>query len=813
MWDPDGPGPAGEQLVLCGQFYVASSPEITNVARWDGTQWQPIGKSFDGAVYAVAVHDGRLFAGGAFTTMDEKPMKLIAQWSGAAWEPLGTGISTNSAFVTTLTSFGGSLIVGGEFSQAGAVANTNGIARWDGASWSSIGGVAGQVSDVIRFSNGLAVVGIFAGAGGVPARNVAYWDGVKWTAFGTGIPGAVMCAAVFENELVVGGSFTTASGSPTNFLARWNGSQWLPLANQSSRYWTRVIAMTVHRGELYIGGILRNDQYVSANVQKWNGTTWTDLPEAFDFLRVTTLFGIGDDVFAIGTGDPSKARLWNGESWRAIGSGFSGAVLASTTFRGELVVGGQFDTAGGVGARNIARWDGNSWRPLGSGTDGRVTALVEFNGNLIAGGYFREAGGKGVVYLARWNGDNWAAMHPPGTVVGSSGFVGDLVVYQGALFGCGQLHVAGSTSTHAIGRWDGTQWQPVGDGILYSNREVRRLVVYGSDLVAGGTYFRSGSVSMNCVGRWDGLKWSPLGLGLGRDSAPSVDAMEVVNSELIVGGLFTSAGGLPLRGLVKWNGQQWSALSNQKFDGSVEAMTLHEGKLYFGGSFGIDNPSIKRRLGSWSGSTLQAIPGELNASIQTLHSSNGEVVVGGYFSRLDGAHNASLARWTGSNTPWVAVSPADFKTQCKTPDATFETVAASGYAPASYRWQRSGVPISDGTTAWGSVIEGAATPLLIVRGARVSDAGIYDCVISTECADSVSRSAALVFEECCVGDLNQDRYVDDLDFERFVQQYDVLDCADAAMPLECLADWNRDGFVDDSDFVLFVSGYKAWACQ
>jgi hypothetical protein len=71
-------------------------------------------------------------------------------------------------------------------------------------------------------------------------------------------------------------------------------------------------------------------------------------------------------------------------------------------YNGELIAGGDFTTAGGVAANNIARWNGNAWQPLGSGTNGGVNALIGYNGELIAGGWFTTAGGVDSAYWARW---------------------------------------------------------------------------------------------------------------------------------------------------------------------------------------------------------------------------------------------------------------------------------------------------------------------------------------------------------------------------------------------------------------------------
>ena len=64
----------------------------------------------------------------------------------------------------------------------------------------------------------------------------------------------------------------------------------------------------------------------------------------------------------------------------------------------------------------------------------------------------------------------------------------------------------------------------------------------------------------------------------------------------------------------------------------------------------------------------------------------------------------------------------------------------------------------------------------------------------------------------CLQDLNNDELVDDADFVIFVQEYNLLDCADPAIPSGCPADLNNDGFVDDADFVVFVLGYNILLC-
>ncbi len=72
---------------------------------------------------------------------------------------------------------------------------------------------------------------------------------------------------------------------------------------------------------------------------------------------------------------------------------------------------------------------------------------------------------------------------------------------------------------------------------------------------------------------------------------------------------------------------------------------------------------------------------------------------------------------------------------------------------------------------------------------------------------------SVVAVNACVGDLNNDGFVDDSDFQIFVVAYDILDCADPAMPARCPSDLNIDGFVDDLDFQLFAVAYDTLICE
>jgi hypothetical protein len=88
------------------------------------------------------------------------------------------------------------------------------------------------------------------------------------------------------------------------------------------------------------------------------------------------------------------------------GVGTNGFVYALTSHNGALVAAGDFTTAGGLPANNIARWNGSQWQalmgPSGNGTNRWIAALTGQYGLLWAGGNFDVAGGLVSAHLAAY---------------------------------------------------------------------------------------------------------------------------------------------------------------------------------------------------------------------------------------------------------------------------------------------------------------------------------------------------------------------------------------------------------------------------
>ncbi len=315
------------------------------------------------------------------------------------WLPTFGGQPGTNGTIRALAAFddgsGSALYAGGQFTTAGGTA-ANRIAKWDGLAWSALGsGMNDTVKALTVFDDGggeaLYAGGFFATAGGAVANRMAKWDGFAWSALGSGINQSVSGLTVFDdsggNALYAGGQFTTAGGTAANNIAKWDGLAWSALGSGIS---SQVKALTV-----------------------------------FDDSGGEALYAGGFFTTAGGTAANSIAK-WDGLAWSALGSGLSVAVSALTVFDDgggkALYVGGFFTTAGGTAATHIAKWDGHAWSALGSGMNSTLNALTVFDdggGESLFVGGTGDALDSGDSFLAKWSCEGASSGCPDGVAAGS----------------------------------------------------------------------------------------------------------------------------------------------------------------------------------------------------------------------------------------------------------------------------------------------------------------------------------------------------------------------------------------------------------
>ncbi|QOC21811.1 hypothetical protein IC757_12305 [Wenzhouxiangella sp. AB-CW3] len=677
----DGNGPA---LYAAGSFQHASGVPVNRIARFDGDGWTPIGGT-DGTVSSLQVFDDgsgdgpALYVGGKFSTVGSANATNIARWDGKDWSDLDGGVeggsAVQSAQVVAMTVFddgtGSDLYVGGIFESAGEQ-TVNQVARWDGNAWSALGvglngGTNPFVSDFQVFDDGsgndaiLYVGGSFQSAGGVDADNIARWNGSAWSALTSELNGAVRSMTTFDlgagEALYATGPFTQAGSQTVNGIARWDGATWSALGSgidyeEGTAQGRELQVFDDGSGPaLYVGGEFDSAGGVASDrVAKWDGVSWSGLDGGVSdgsYQIVSAMLpyddgsGHGERLYVGGSfGQAGNAiaenlAIWDDASWWVPGQGFNHVVFDISVLDDgsgpALYSGGNFAFAGGIAANRVARWDGSYWQALGEGMDGTVIAFEVFDdGNgpaLYAGGIFSEADGETVNAIAKWNGQQWTSL---GDGVGDPyGFglgVHALQVFDDGdgpqLYAAGRFGQAGEIYANNIASWDGSEWHPVGTGVVFdANPEhvfVEALEVFddgsgeGPALYVAGQFSTAGGDDASHIARWDGSSWSEVGAGLSR-AARSLKVVDDAFGEgpsLFVGGNFTSAGPTPANAVARWDGSAWASLGSgieddsQPLPGVFGLEWFDDGTgpaLYAAGDFDIAGGEVANRIARWDG--------------------------------------------------------------------------------------------------------------------------------------------------------------------------------------------------------------------
>jgi len=176
----------------------------------------PLSTPFEGPnqlVNAIIKYDGNIIAAGYFISFNGDTLNDIARWDGTTWQPLGTGIYIGpglASWVNCMEVFNGELYAGGYFKFAGGVP-VSGIAKWNGTAWSDVGGglssnFTDQIRDMKVYGNALYVAGSFTEIGGVvDAKYLASWNGTTWQdgAFDIDLDYGLGCVEFYNNSLYV----------------------------------------------------------------------------------------------------------------------------------------------------------------------------------------------------------------------------------------------------------------------------------------------------------------------------------------------------------------------------------------------------------------------------------------------------------------------------------------------------------------------------------------------------------------------------------------------------------------------------------
>lgn len=804
-------------IVVAGSFTRIGGRDISYIAAWDGSTWREIGEthalsSMNFIVNSLAVYNGRLIAAGEFTRAGNTAVNNIAQWNGFTWEAMGTGLTSSAAnlhdHASALQVFNNELVVGGHFNRAGGQP-ANRIAKWNGSAWSPLGtGVSLTEFDdntavfaLTVYNNQLVAGGYFNTAGGNPALYVARWNGSTWSPIGGGaiISAGVLALCVSGSDLYAGGQFSSINPS----IQRWNGSSWSGLGSGVDG---AVYALAPHLGGVLVGGSFGFAGGVQANqIALWTaGGTWSAFPPGVNANgEVLSLSVAGGPIImggaftqtASGT-TLNRIAIVNGSSFFPFQES-PPAVSAMTTYNGKVYTAGSFVQPGGTNTpdiRNVAVWDGLSIRGLGTGTNGTVTALKGFNSgtiplqnkNIVAGGTFTVAGSVTVSNIAMWTEE--ANLFPPpawrALGAGLNGNVAAIERFNNFTYAAGSFTMSGATPVSRIARFDGTNWVALGTGL---NGTANALKVYNGQLYAGGLFTTAGGLSSGGLARWNGTVWSTVGGAFGG----TVHALEVFNNELVIGGAYPGIGGNP--NIARYNGSVYSTLGTGGTNDAVRSLTVNGTKLYIGGDFTLAGGVSAARIARWSSSSgWEAVRTGSSNSVRALASIQNEVHAGANYNGV--SRLPVWKRYTTNGIPWIVQQP--FLAQgCYHGTQTAEVVPAQGYSISSVQWRHDGTLVAAGATGTGSFISFPSTYQIRIANMYLADAGLYICDLTNSCGSVASSPATL---SVCIGNFNCDGAVDFFDYLDFVGAFA------AQLPS---ADFNQDGVIDFFDYLDFVQAF------
>jgi hypothetical protein len=325
-------------------------------------------------------------------------------------------------------------------------------------------------------------------------------------------------------------------------------------------------------------------------------------------VGIRTFTVAGNYLFAtcefteIGGVAANKIARYDGAVWSALGCGLEeGSIFDMLEYKGELYVTGSFDEIGCIPANNIARWDieSGSWHDveggLTGGNDPYGFTLGIYNNELYVGGQFEQAGDVTSKNLAKWNGTEWSDV---GNVEGGS--VRELAVYKDKLYAGGFFSSVNGVETKYIAAYDGNNWISPGsfsDLELKTSGVVRHMAVLEDVLYISGN-FSSGNSEISELITWNGNSFNDFGRAFSYYQN-LISELTVINNILYIGGNFRNVVGSQANNILQWNGESWGIMS-EGTSGSVLTITQYNNKIYIGGDFNGAGGEDAENISIWT---------------------------------------------------------------------------------------------------------------------------------------------------------------------------------------------------------------------
>lgn len=605
------------------------------LAHWDGVRWTDLlpDTSTHNVIDAMALDSaGNLYVAGYFLHLG-----TLLKYDGRQWTVIDTDYAL-SGTVPTMATQDSLLLLSEMYSDS---LGNSGIRLiiydghtirhipFDGFSLSRI---AVKRDTVYLNGTGLAWI---SSPDSVRIRSILKWDGHACTE----LPSAhydVFDLYANDSVLVVMGHVDSVVGSKPSMFALWNGRQWTNLQDPD-----HSTAGAIHVA--YLGGTLYSTSIWS--LSHWEGSSWVSNMSLAEPPR--QIASTEDQLVLRGTHTCDSINIpgllfWNSNGvtspWKGPMLGLDDRVNTMTTFKDQLIVGGQFRAAGSKYVHGVAAWNGIDWSPLGrdrysyfvnndsipeefNADDDNVSSIVQYKGNLYAAGKFNQMNGIPATNIARWDGVSWHALAEGilHTYGGSDAINVMTVLEDGTLIVGGWFDSAGASPARNIAAWDGTTWHAL-DTTLNS-AAIGALASRRDTIFAGGVII---SDTEHHVMMRTPAGWSVVG----DDLNGTVTSLTWKGDTLYAAGGFTASGNVPVLHVAKWDGTRWEQVG-RGIQGPVNMLKVIDGKL-----LACTNQNYDHQIFEYQGGEWKPLGASANNSIKALDLYQGSICAGGAFTTL-----------------------------------------------------------------------------------------------------------------------------------------------------------------------------------
>lgn|GEM_PF-1785339 len=305
---------------------------------------------------------------------------------------------------------------------------------------------------------------------------------------------------------------------------------------------------------------------------------WEDIPDA----PLGFIYGMTADesemylaVQISGQELPNQVHGFDGASWGHLSDTVFGN--GQNPIRGLSIYQGTpyCYHLGDLSNRGVHMYDGTGWQLIGEMPFGMVQGAKVFNDTLYIFGQFREINGDtNLRQIVKYDGEQFTPAAAPLSYrpeVGLEPVVKDIHFYNGELYAVGDMKT--SSGKYHIARWDGQQWNDVGDGFPYSSYPSKLLEYNGYLLINQSPVSYSGT--SNGLVAWDGQQFHGMGQ-ITCDHLAGVSHMTVHDGKLWVAGDCSDNPGFH-HYFASYDGERWCEYG---FVESAKYMTVFQDRMY-----------------------------------------------------------------------------------------------------------------------------------------------------------------------------------------------------------------------------------------